>query len=40
MRTKTTLTSADAAIILAACKAEAEKHSWKVSIAVVDEGGS
>ena len=25
--------------ILAACKAEAEKNQWKVSIAVVDEGG-
>lgn len=39
MRQKPALTAADAATILAACKAEAEKNSWKVSIAVVDEGG-
>jgi glc operon protein GlcG len=39
MRTKTTLTAADAVIILAAAKAEAAKNNWLVSIAVVDEGG-
>ena len=39
MRTKSTITASDAVTILAACKAEAEKNQWKVSIAVVDEGG-
>lgn len=39
MRTKTVLTAADAAIILTACKAEAAKNNWAVSIAVVDESG-
>ncbi|MFZ4540408.1 MAG: GlcG/HbpS family heme-binding protein [Rickettsiales bacterium] len=39
MRTKTTLTASDAFIILTACKAEAAKHDWKVSIAVTDEAG-
>ncbi len=39
MRTKNTLTAADAAIILTACKAEAAKNNWLVSIAVVDEAG-
>lgn len=39
MHTKTILTAADAAIILTACKAEAAKNNWNVSIAVVDEGG-
>ena len=39
MRTKTTLTAADAAIIIAACKVEAAKNNWNVSIAVTDEAG-
>ena len=39
MRTKHALTAADAQKIVAACKAEAEKNKWNVSIAVVDEGG-
>lgn len=39
MRTKTTLTAADAAIIITACKAEAAKNNWLVSIAVTDEAG-
>jgi glc operon protein GlcG len=39
MRTKSTITAADAATILAACKIEAEKNQWKVSIAVVDDAG-
>lgn len=39
MRNKPTLTSADARIMIAAAKKEAEKNNWMVSIAVVDEGG-
>lgn len=39
MRTKTILTSTDVAIIMAACKAEAAKNNWLVSIAVTDEAG-
>jgi glc operon protein GlcG len=39
MRTKTILTAADAVTILAACKAEAAKNNWLVSIAVTDEAG-
>ena len=39
MRHKTCLAAADAQKIVAACKVEAEKNKWNVSIAVVDEGG-
>lgn len=39
MRNKPTLTAADARIMVAAAKKEAEKNNWMVSIAVVDEGG-
>ncbi len=39
MRNKMSLTSADADKIMAACKAEAAKNKWNVSIAVVDDGG-
>lgn len=39
MRTKTTLSAADAVKMIAAAKAEAAKNNWLVSIAVVDEGG-
>lgn len=39
MRTKSSLTLMDAGKIIAACKTEADKNNWKVSIAVVDEGG-
>ena len=39
MRTKTTLTAADAVTIIAACKAEAAKNNWLVTIAVTDEAG-
>ena len=39
MRTKPCLTSTDVKTILAACEAEASKHSWAVAIAVVDEAG-
>ena len=40
MRTKPCLTSADAHKMMAACKAEAEKNNWKVSIAIVDDAGA
>ena len=39
MRQKSCLSAADAQKIVAACKIEAEKNKWNVSIAVVDEGG-
>ncbi len=39
MRTKTILTAADAATIIAAAKAEAVAKNWNVSIAVTDEAG-
>jgi glc operon protein GlcG len=39
MRTKPSLTSADVHKMMVACKAEAEKNKWIVSIAIVDEGG-
>ena len=40
MRTKPCLTSADGHKMMAACKAEAEKNNWKVSIAIVDDAGA
>src|ERR1019366_5694929 len=39
VRHKSCLAAADAQKIVAACKVEAEKNKWNVSIAVVDEGG-
>ena len=39
MRNKMSMTAADAQKIVAACKVEAEKNHWNVSIAVVDDGG-
>ncbi len=39
MRQKPSLTSADVHKMMAACRAEAEKNDWKVSIAILDEGG-
>ena len=39
MRNRPTLTQADVHKMLADSKAEAEKHKWAVSIAVVDDGG-
>jgi len=39
MRMKPCLTADDARRIIAAAKVEAEKNSWAVSIAVVDDGG-
>ncbi len=37
MRTKYALTSEDAHKMMAACKAEAQKNNWKVSIVIVDD---
>jgi glc operon protein GlcG len=39
MRTKPALTADDAEKTMAACTAEAKKNNWKVSIAIVDDGG-
>jgi glc operon protein GlcG len=39
MRTKPCLTHADVKKMLAACEAEAIKHKWAVSIAIVDDAG-
>lgn len=40
MRTRPSLTLADTRKMMAACKAEAEKNNWTVSIAIVDDGGA
>ncbi|MGP0072082.1 MAG: GlcG/HbpS family heme-binding protein [Bryobacteraceae bacterium] len=39
MRQKFSLTSTEARAVITAAKLEAAKNNWKVSIAVVDEGG-
>jgi glc operon protein GlcG len=39
MRTKPCLTSVDAHKMMAACKAEAERNKWQVSVAIVDDAG-
>jgi len=39
MRDKPCLTAADLSKAMAACKAEAERNSWKVAVAIVDDGG-
>ncbi|MEI7669318.1 MAG: heme-binding protein [Pseudomonadota bacterium] len=39
MQTKPILTESDTLKIINACKEEAAKNSWNVSIAIVDEGG-
>jgi glc operon protein GlcG len=39
MHTKAVLTLSDVTQILAAARAEAQKHQWPVSIAIVDDGG-
>jgi uncharacterized protein GlcG (DUF336 family) len=39
MRTRPALTLADVKKIAAAAEAEAIKHSWKVAIAILDDGG-
>ena len=40
MRTKPCLTSTDCAKMMAACKAEAQKNKWNVTIAIVDDSGA
>ena len=39
MRSKPSLTSADVQKMMQACKAEAEKNKWNVSVCIVDDGG-
>jgi glc operon protein GlcG len=39
MRTKSSLTAEDTHKMMAACKAEAQQHTWKVAIAIVDDAG-
>lgn len=39
MRNRPTLTAADVQKMVAACKSEATKNKWNVSIAVVDDAG-
>jgi glc operon protein GlcG len=39
MKTKPILTSEDCDRIYAACKAEAQKMKWNVTVAIVDDGG-
>lgn len=40
MRSKPCLTSDDAIKMMAACKAEAQRNNWKVTIAIVDDSGA
>lgn len=40
MRSRPTLTLADAHKMMAACKAEAQKNEWLVAIAIVDDAGA
>jgi len=39
MKTRSVLTADDAALISAACQAEAIRNGWAMSVAVVDDGG-
>ena len=39
MKSKKYLTLSDAKLIAASCEAEAIRHNWAVSIAIVDDGG-
>ena len=39
MRTKPCLTSADVKTMMAACRAEAERNKWAVSVTIVDDAG-
>ena len=39
MKTKPVLEAADVKAIAAAAEAEAHKHQWAVTIAIVDDGG-
>jgi glc operon protein GlcG len=40
MRNRPALTADDAHKMMAACKAEAQKNNWKVTIAIVDDSGA
>jgi glc operon protein GlcG len=40
MRSRPALTSADVQKMMAACKAEAQKNKWNVTIAIVDDSGA
>ena len=40
MRSRPALESADVQKMMAACKADAQKHNWKVTIAIVDDSGA
>jgi glc operon protein GlcG len=40
MRQKPALTSTDCVKMMAACKAEAQKNKWAVTIAIVDDSGA
>ena len=40
MRTRPALTSADVQKMMTACKAEAQKNKWPVTIAIVDDSGA
>ena len=40
MRNRPALTSADVQKMMAACKAEAQKNKWNVTIAIVDDSGA
>jgi uncharacterized protein GlcG (DUF336 family) len=40
MRNRPALTSADVQKMMAACKAEAQKNKWAVTIAIIDDGGA
>jgi uncharacterized protein GlcG (DUF336 family) len=40
MRNRPCLTADDAQKMMAACKAEAQKNNWKVTIAIVDDSGA
>ena len=40
MRQKPALTAADCHKMMAACKAEAQKNKWAVTIAIVDDSGA
>jgi uncharacterized protein GlcG (DUF336 family) len=40
MRNRPALTSADVQKMMAACKAEAQKNKWNVTVAIVDDSGA
>jgi glc operon protein GlcG len=40
MRTRPALTSTDVQKMMTACKAEAQKYKWNVTIAIVDDSGA